>query len=998
MLALATDPLEVDTDLNGIWDKDEDFDSDNLNNLGEYQNGTEPFIPDTDEDGLLDGDEVHLHGTDPLNPDTDNDGLLDGEEIQLNIKQQLTENNFLNPINKKSDGVTDDYQRTFFQNISAVNSVLIPINSVSENPYQLSIGIKSAGIAEYNLTVSESKYSYSINNNSVLGMIPEFTYSDGIKVEEVTVYFNLNNVPVNDSGNSSFDGIKRYNIFKYYEDVNMMFPIETSYDFTNNTVYAQSDTLGTYCIVDMEKWLNMMKNIPTEDEEFVVQEFTSPQKQAFSSSNELDIIFALDPHNFNTSEINNLKVNIQKASEKIFKKNSSATVHIYSDKITACSNMTQVNAALIGIKNLGSGDQNIPYSFVYDVYRYASTNLSPLSSKYCFLMVSYPPNVYVGSQTDVDNYKREWISLASYFQNNGINTSVIKGYPTAAGLSIFSAGSNFTKTGGKEIVYTTTTNFHQSMVVQIFGGGSSGDYPPPKGVALPIIVTSYGSVYLADNLNPDNGVDTDGDGIPDWEEVHPDFKHLFEFNNGKVTKFPTYRECVGTSGHGQYTFECIGKYGEEYEDEDGHSLFSTVSILPIISDPTKYDTDGDYFNDKQERDYGQNALAANAMVIDDNVLDDSNCLTEGAPNVNINSKSDGIKSLKAISSEDSSSKNKNVINFNRYTHIPRGHTNYENSYDLFEITPAESSDYIVTLSGNNFGDSVGINDAMVEVKYYNKKGKNGWKSVQVNALTYGPGSTNEKAFSFILEAGVTYEIKVYCKALNRTSYKVSIEQDNWVYAPNGAYANATHNNSNYYAIYMNSETVKTIIQNYYDNEYDDGYTVSDFAGKSEEQIKNACNKYAEILTNSMSKTDKNLYELIGNVSGYAGIIVDFADALQPIGFVFTTIDGLVLSHEVQAAIDKHSISKSLKNGNLNVVAIITEEKGKEYPSYRDKITHNLHWDAWEEAEYINKYASGKVSVPFVASNLRLNITSLNYYIPQQQPDGSWKVIPYEGFN
>ena len=110
------------------------------------------------------------------------------------------------------------------------------------------------------------------------------------------------------------------------------------------------------------------------------------------------------------------------------------------------------------------------------------------------------------------------------------------------------------------------------------------------------------------------------------------------------------------------------------------------------------------------------------------------------------------------------------------------------------------------------------------------------------------------------------------------------------------------------------------------------------------------------------------------------------------------MDGLVLSHEVQAAIDKHSISKSLKNGNLNVVAIITEEKGKEYPSYRDKITHNLHWDAWEEAEYINKYASGKVSVPFVASNLRLNITSLNYYIPQQQPDGSWKVIPYEGFN
>ena len=27
------------------------------------KNGTEPFIPDTDEDGLLDGDEVHIYGT-----------------------------------------------------------------------------------------------------------------------------------------------------------------------------------------------------------------------------------------------------------------------------------------------------------------------------------------------------------------------------------------------------------------------------------------------------------------------------------------------------------------------------------------------------------------------------------------------------------------------------------------------------------------------------------------------------------------------------------------------------------------------------------------------------------------------------------------------------------------------------------------------------------------------------------------------------------------------
>ena len=36
VLTLNTDPLEVDTDENGVSDADEDFDNDNLNNLGEY--------------------------------------------------------------------------------------------------------------------------------------------------------------------------------------------------------------------------------------------------------------------------------------------------------------------------------------------------------------------------------------------------------------------------------------------------------------------------------------------------------------------------------------------------------------------------------------------------------------------------------------------------------------------------------------------------------------------------------------------------------------------------------------------------------------------------------------------------------------------------------------------------------------------------------------------------------------------------------------------------
>ena len=59
----------------------DDYDSDNLTNLEEYGEGTDPDNPDCDGDGLNDGDEVNTHSTDPLDPDTDDDGAEDGDEV-----------------------------------------------------------------------------------------------------------------------------------------------------------------------------------------------------------------------------------------------------------------------------------------------------------------------------------------------------------------------------------------------------------------------------------------------------------------------------------------------------------------------------------------------------------------------------------------------------------------------------------------------------------------------------------------------------------------------------------------------------------------------------------------------------------------------------------------------------------------------------------------------------------------------------------------------------
>jgi hypothetical protein len=81
--ATRTDPLDFDTDNDGIPDGSEDADRDGTRDGNE----TSPFDADSDDDGIADGEEdldqdrsLDMNETDPLVYDTDGDGLNDGLE------------------------------------------------------------------------------------------------------------------------------------------------------------------------------------------------------------------------------------------------------------------------------------------------------------------------------------------------------------------------------------------------------------------------------------------------------------------------------------------------------------------------------------------------------------------------------------------------------------------------------------------------------------------------------------------------------------------------------------------------------------------------------------------------------------------------------------------------------------------------------------------------------------------------------------------------------
>lgn len=263
----GTDPDNSDTDGDGYSDYDEiyilntdplvknengDQDGDGLRDKEELELGTDPRKADTDDDGLSDFDEINEYKTDPLKADTDGDNVKDGAEIALG----------LDPNDPETFGFSDAEYKSK-QIIDADSDPLKTVNN-EDSPYTLSLEITAAGDVIGSLTAGKSGYSAVIQSDNQIGEAIELNYSDG-EIDEVILHFRIADEYVQNELNlypdvDELHGVKRFNIFKYFEDINMLLPIETTIDTQTNTISSTVDELGTYCVIDMEKWFKSLED------------------------------------------------------------------------------------------------------------------------------------------------------------------------------------------------------------------------------------------------------------------------------------------------------------------------------------------------------------------------------------------------------------------------------------------------------------------------------------------------------------------------------------------------------------------------------------------------------------------------------------------------------------------------------------------------------------------------------------------------------------------
>ena len=597
-----TDPLVYNSFNEDLSDSDADSDSDGITNRKEIDIGTNPLNPDTDGDGVSDGEELKI-GTDPLKYDTDGDGIGDGDELILG----------LDPTSETTDGIKD-CERMTVQEIAEDSDVMSEINT-EENPMKVSIEFEAAGLAESSLDVSESGYSSAMNNSAIVGSTPEFSYPEGLAVGDVTIKFNVSDsVKSNTVGDyaencEELQGIKRFNVFRYFEEINMLLPIETFHDEEQGVVYTKTDCLGTYCVMDLEIW---MQNLGVEPELETDEDSTQVSAQYLNAEAEtetvkenekLNVVFFLDTRKSvdyeEFSDMKNivndtLKIIIDNTvssenPERILNINDPILCTQLSDeklKYYSITSDSEIEKVVSGIKQeTKSSDSEAIFDItsalglLMDEYDDSETVLFIVTSKEKIMARSdMSKNIYQHLQHSENIH----VSFVSRDMKPATN-SYVENIAKASDGKIF---ADFDVEEIKNYIWS-------------YSDVAANNYKI-------ITANNYETITLDSVLRKNSGTDTDKDKLSDWQEINTELIERLKpgaADKGYLTMddMPTINDIIGyhEQAYVQSGLDRLTRDSLQYGSNPVEGVYRQA-VTPIRSCPVDADSDNDGVIDRYD--------------------------------------------------------------------------------------------------------------------------------------------------------------------------------------------------------------------------------------------------------------------------------------------------------------------------------------------------------------------------------------------------------------
>lgn len=523
---------KADTDGDGVPDGQADPDNDGIPTSDEIDNGTAPFDADTDLDGLDDDREAEL-GTDPRSADTDNDGLDDADELSLGTDPTVADSDIPNTsVNEAGNGILDGNET--FTTSTSNESLNATVSITGEG--NVSSGVDIENGSNPDIETTETVQSARVS--------PVVNFESERSFDSANVSISYNESKVSDPSDLA--------VYRRNETTGGYTPLNSTVDPDTGTVQATTEHFSKFVVFNITNWNSNYDAVEP------------PEIQDEASVTPVDAMFVLDSSgSMGGNDPNDLRLRASKRFTGALIDGDRAGVVDFDSSSQLRQPLTTdfgaVNNSIDRVNSFGGTVIEGGLEEALDEYE-ANSNAS--RAKIAILLTDGQNG---GSNSEVRNQaqRADDLNVTVYTIGfGGANDQLLRDVADTT-------GGNFTFVND----VNDLPNVFARIANQTGPQDSDGDGLTDRTELAGFIAKDSGELIRTDPFD----ADTDGDGIPDGQEVQDPVRIEQEVT---VT----------------------------VDNSSGSPVTRTLNrtVRPIVSDPTEVDTDNDGLSDKRE--YGSFTL------------------------------------------------------------------------------------------------------------------------------------------------------------------------------------------------------------------------------------------------------------------------------------------------------------------------------------------------------------------------------------------------------